>query len=261
MESHIYCYLSAAGPSDVVADFHTTLIKARRMWPDKGWHWGFGLCDPDGIAPIINDATVRPEDRPPGESYVIVCGIWLCRNWTANNVGLAMNTMSSLWPELTIFFTGAPYEEYRGYRGLWQQGRTVVFDARVDDENPDRDDKGNPVTAYRRVPPNEEHPIPLFYQHDFSNNDPLPPWDEIRSSIHKGVQIEVDSCYKVELHDPTFDRWIEQESHQGIDKAQGSARGYSRHSEERSRIVDTLTGQTIEVWNEGMLEEKNGELL
>jgi hypothetical protein len=260
MSAHIYCFMSGAGPSAVVEDFHATLMSARKFWAEKGWHWEFGLCDPSGIAPIINDSKVKAENRPPGESYVLISGIWLCRDWDANRVGLAMNTIASLWPELTLFFAGQPYEEYRGYRGLWQDGQCVVFDARVDEDNPDRDENGNPLTLYRRVHPTAERPIPLFYQHDFVSNDPFPAWDELRKSIaESSLNEEEEGRYMVQLRDCM--KWRDQEDHDDIDEARESARSYSRHCDVPTRIVDTSTGEELEQWYDGQLEAKNGELL
>jgi hypothetical protein len=66
--------------------------------------------------------------------------------------------------------------------------------------------------------------------------------------------------YLIELRDGHRDTWMAMESHSNIDDARYAACSYSKHCDERSRVVDTSTGQTIEIWNEGMLEEEKGKL-
>ena len=184
MSAEIHCFLSVAGPSNVVADFHATFMRARKFWPTKGWNWAFGLCAPDGVEPIVNDPAVIAEERPPGEAYMMFTGIWLGRHWDEHDVALTMDTVSSLWPALSIYFDGRPhYEGQKGVRGLWNNGECIVCEFRADEDSPFYTDDGDTFTSYRRYCPTVERPVPPFYQRAFADDDSPPSWDEIRRTI------------------------------------------------------------------------------
>ena len=195
MSADLHCFMSVAGPSNVVADYHARLMQARIFWSDKGWHWGFGICEPRGIAPIVNDPAVPVENRPPGESYMLMTGIWLGRDWDENVVRVTMRTISSLWPDLTVYFDAQPhYEGHYGVRSLWKDAECIVLDLVADADNPFYDDEGDSFMIDRRVHPTAKCPIPPFYQRDFKRADPLPTWEEIRSSIASPGKVDASDA-------------------------------------------------------------------